>query len=443
MRTRSIVVSAALALAALGTASAEEPGSGLKDVRTIETAARAAVDPKDSAAAAIARRLARPSGTLCLAVVPIEFSDQPRDARFCPADFERLLFSRGTYTWTPSGEPAFGSVADFYAENSCGKLSLEGRAFEWVRAPLPKKVYDRLPIFASPLFLFRAALGRLEAREGRGALDRFDAINFVIAGERGKAKNLLWPHASAVLWRGRLIRYYLTSETEGGKFCAIGVHCHEMGHVLGILDKYGAGPHQGLGVWCTMAVGHRGDRENRDRRPLHLCAFCKERLGWLAPAAIDPRAPQTIRLRPIEGRAGEALKILVAPGGEEYFLLENRQRAGFDRGMPRPGLLIWHVGEVGSSLRNGVGAYRIDLEEAHGRDVGGPHKDLERVPWPLEGQTAFTPFSWPDSNTWRWDAYEVWIRDIRVDGEDILVTIGKPGASPAAQVPRRRAPGAF
>ena len=112
----------------------------------------------------------------------------------------------------------------------------------------------------------------------------------------------------------------------------------------------GSGPHEGLGVWCTMAVGHRGDKENRDRRPLHLCAWCKEQLGWLTPATVDPRTAQTIRLRGIEGRAGEALKVLVSPDGAEYFLLENRRRSGFDGGMPRPGLLIWHVGEIGALL---------------------------------------------------------------------------------------------
>ena len=49
-----------------------------------------------------------------------------------------------------------------------------------------------------------------------------------------------------VPWHGRLLKYYVMSETQAGEFAPIGVHCHEFGHVLGILDKYGSGgPHAG------------------------------------------------------------------------------------------------------------------------------------------------------------------------------------------------------
>src|SRR5207237_5713786 len=148
-------------------------------------------------------------------------------------------------------------------------------------------------------------------------------------------RQLLWSHRSAVAWRGRVLRYDLARETDGKRFCSIGVHCHEFGHVLGILDKYGSGPHDGVGVWCNMAVGDQGDRENRDRRPLHFCAWCKMKLGWLEPATVDPGTVQTIRLRAVERSGTEAVKVLVDPEGSEYFLLEDRRRAGCDAGGPR------------------------------------------------------------------------------------------------------------
>jgi M6 family metalloprotease-like protein len=373
--------------------------------------------------------------------VPVEFPDRAHDARFSTRDLEALLFSRGTYVKnSPTGEPVFGSVADYYDENSAGRFALEGKVFAWTRLAVKRAALEgtgwlaRASGFAR---LLPEALVALEAREGAGALDRFDGVAFVVAGGFGPFGTVLWPHSAAVPWRGRLLRYYLMSETqrEGPReeFAPVGVHCHEFGHVLGILDKYGEGPHAGLGIWCLMAIGGRGDRANGERRPLHLCAWCKEKLGWLAPATVDPRTPQTIRLRGVEGRAGEAVKVLIDPSGSEYFLLENRGATGFDRGVPRAGLLIWHVGEVGQSLRNGVFAYAIDLEEAHGDETAaGPFHDLERIPWPQSGQTAFTPWSHPDTTSWNPRALEVAITDIRREGEDVVLTIGAKLETPRA-----------
>ena len=414
MRWMGLLVAALLAGGGAAAAAGE--------VRTVETAARATTAGGEGAAATRRERLR-------VAVVPVEFSDQARDPRFAPADFERLLFSRGEYVKkSPSGEPVFGSVADFYDENSSGRFRLEGRAFDWVKAPLTKAFYDKVPIWTAQIFLMRAALDRLEAREGKDALAGFDAVNFVIAGERGQHGNLLWPHMSGILWHGRILRYYLTSETEEHRFCAIGVHCHELGHVLGILDKYGSEPHDGMGIWCTMAVGHRGDKVNGDRRPMHLCAWCKMQLGWLDPVTVDPRTAQTIRLRGIERHPAEAVKVLVTPEGDEYFLLENRRRAGFDGGTPSAGLVIWHVGELGASLHTGVWPYNIELVPAHGKVRFGAHKDPERVAWPLPGQDALTPFSWPDSNSWSLRALDVWITKIHTEGEDVVFTLGRPSA---------------
>ncbi len=375
-----------------------------------------------------------------LAVVPVEFRERRHDVRFSTDDLRSLVFSKETYTGTsPSGDKVFGSLRDFYAENSCGRLEVEGRVFDWVSLKRERAWFEKLPTWAQPLgFLSFVpfALSALEARDGRAALDGFDAVSFVIAGEHGPPKTVLWPHASGFPWRGRILRYYLMSEMQGGRFAAVGVHAHEFGHVLGILDKYGSGKHAGLGGWCVMAIGHRGDRENGDRRPLHLCAWCKTQLGWLAPATIDPRVKQTIRLRGIEGRAGEALKVLVDPDGSEYFLLENRRARGFDRGIPRPGLLIWHVGELGQRLRNRVMAYDLDLEEAHGDETRkGPHTRLAEVPWPQPGKTAFTPWTRPGSTSWNLAALEVALTDIREEGEDIVFTIGEKVPPPPDALP--------
>ena len=74
---------------------------------------------------------------------------------------------------------------------------------------------------------------------------------------------------------------------------------------------------------------------------------------------IDPTVKQKLILGADRRFATECYKVLVRPDGSEYFLLENRQRKGFDAGLPADGLLIWRV------IAN-----RPTLEASHG--VGGP-----------------------------------------------------------------------
>jgi M6 family metalloprotease-like protein len=124
---------------------------------------------------------------------------------------------------------------------------------------------------------------------------------------------------------------------------SISVLAHEFGHLVGLPDltaRPEAPVTDGGGVWCTMANGH-----GNEGKPVHLSAWCKERLGWLQPAVVDARVPQKLLLRPIEGSAKECFKVLLQPDGSDYLLLENRAARGFDRELPGEGLLIWRVVE--------------------------------------------------------------------------------------------------
>ena len=100
---------------------------------------------------------------------------------------------------------------------------------------------------------------------------------------------------------------------------SISVICHEFGHLLGLPDLYTRPEDpatEGLGIWCTMSNGH-----GRDGKPLHLSAWCKERLGWLRPAVLDPRVRQKLQLSPIEGTAGQCYKVLIRADGSELHLV--------------------------------------------------------------------------------------------------------------------------
>ena len=89
-------------------------------------------------------------------------------------------------------------------------------------------------------------------------------------------------------------------------------------------------------------------------------------------------------------------------GGNEYFLLENRQRTGFDAGLPGDGLLIWHIDEAqpGNTDEN---HYKVGLVQADNRrDMELDHNRGDAGdPYPGSGANAgFSGSTTPGSNSY-------------------------------------------
>src|SRR5262249_39822729 len=180
----------------------------------------------------------------------------------------------------------------------------------------------------------------------------------------------------------------------------ISVICHEFGHLLGLPDLY-ARPESpgsvGIGVWCAMSI------QVGNGRPQHFSAWCKEKLGWLKPAVLDPTVKQKLILSPVEDSAKECFKVLIKPDGSEYLLLENRRKKGFDQSLPAEGLLMWRV------VNN-----RPTLEESHGVEgPAGPRVFLQAIPYPSPANNAFTPFTTPSSRSQLGGGLPVHITNIR------------------------------
>src|SRR5262249_29797384 len=138
-------------------------------------------------------------------------------------------------------------------------------------------------------------------------------------------------------------------------------------------------------------------------RPQHFSAWCKERLGWLKPAVIDPQVKQKLILGPVERSSAECYKVLLRRDGSEYLLLENRTHRGYDAGLPGEGLMIWRV----------VDGHPI-LEESHGiAGPTGPMRFLTMVPYPSASNTAFTPYTTPSSKSLKGGGLPAHITNIR------------------------------
>jgi immune inhibitor A len=88
--------------------------------------------------------------------------------------------------------------------------------------------------------------------------------------------------------------------------------------------------------------------------------------------------------------------------GSEYFLVENRQRVGYDRELPSDGLLIWHIDEAIASNAD-ENHPKVALMQADGqRDLEqGNNRGDRGDPYPgTANNTAFTSTSTPHSKSY-------------------------------------------
>lgn len=149
-------------------------------------------------------------------------------------------------------------------------------------------------------------------------------------------------------------------EAKTGPFPAqTGVYAHEFGHALGLPDFYDTVySSEGVGNYSMMAGGswmrYPNKAEYAGNSPTHFDPFSKIFLGWANPIEVTPESGVKTITLPAANKAdaGNGIVKMEVPGsnGTEYFLFENMQQDGFNKGMNRQGenskgLVAWHVDE--------------------------------------------------------------------------------------------------
>ncbi|HEX6664976.1 MAG TPA: M6 family metalloprotease domain-containing protein [Solirubrobacterales bacterium] len=358
-------------------------------------------------------------GALRVIVILVDFSDKKISAS--KAHFEELFFSQG--------KMATGSVRDYYKEVSNGLIDIQGEVVGPYR--LPKKLSE----YANGASGMGSALpnARTMARDaakaadpavnfapydndGNGFVDAFIVVHAGSGAEQtGKAGDI-WSHkwvldGGAYATDTTQIFGYLTIPEDG----KVGVCAHELGHLLfGWPDLYDTdNSSEGIGSWCLMAAGSWNGSGDR---PAHPSAWCKVGQEWVTVANQTANAAATIgdvkdshtvhRL----WRNGEA--------SQEYFLVENRQKAGFDDKLPSGGLLIWHIDDA-IATNTDENHPKVALEQADGkRDLEGrKNRGDAGDPYPgSSGNRGFDGKSTPNSNSYAGSATCVAVTDISEPG---------------------------
>lgn len=257
-----------------------------------------------------------------------------------------------------------GGMSKYYKEVSYNNVSIQADYQEWVLAANPSTYYAKNNTDYSTHVqeLIRQAIDAAEANgvnfaqydnDGDGKVDGLFIVHAGKGAEEGNQGQYIWSHQSSLgsgysrVYDGKTVsQYIIMPEIYSTGHVDIGVFCHEYGHMLGLPDLYDTdgstnGDSEGVGNWCLMAGGSWGGNGSTPERPAHMSAYCKELLGYTTPTVIS--SSQSLSIPQAETNSLMYKIWLDNNQSDEYMLIENRQKTGFDLNLANSGLLIYHV----------------------------------------------------------------------------------------------------
>lgn len=352
-----------------------------------------------------------------------------------------------------------GSALDFFRDNSNNLFEPQFEVFGPVTLPHNEPHYGAETASAYDTQGWMMAYDGVKAmREAYPDLDFSDYDNdgdgfvdniFIFYAGYGQNEGApgwtIWPH-SAELWNMynldltydgvKIDKYACTNElngTTGKNMTGIGTFVHEYSHILGLMDHYPtklSNRSMSPGSWDVMDMG---SYNNEGRTPPAFNSFERYCLKWLNPRRLT--GPENVVLNPIDSH-NEAV-LIQTEKDEEFFLLENRQKQGWDSALPGHGMLIWHVdydAELwdNNNVNNEASHQRFDLVEADGV-YGDDSRPGDAFPGPGNVRN-FTAESNPPMKTWINSDPNMPVTDIaEIDGK---ITFRVKGGGDALEIPQ-------
>ncbi len=405
----------------------------------------------------------------------VDFSDNPwtgGDVAATPEMFDSLLFSEGL---NPTG-----SLKEFYEGASNGQLEIEGVVVGWFRMPNTYAYYmnDQSGLGVTNYPFNAQSLAEVAIDSAARLLDfsefdnwpvddHVDGVMIVVPGtgaeETGDAGSIHSHRYSVVKGRvydGKTISDYTIQPEETvsshGPMNAIGVFCHEWGHIFDLPDLYDLDQcdslelcegdlSYGLGSWSLMALGNWLP-SNLSHTPCFFDAWSRLELGF--GTVVNVTSNMTEVSMPPVSESGNVYRIWEngVTSGLEYYLVEHRRKMGFDSRLPGQGLLVYHVDESMGSNRSqwiegtdpwSSAHYRVALEQADGlfglerRNDPGGFSDAY-----VADSAGFDDLSYPSSRKYSGEPTQVAVWNISDTGSVMTanfdVTYTRPYLSTSA-----------
>ena len=300
-------------------------------------------------------------------VILVEFSDVSFSKT--RQNFDDLLNKEG-YNYNG----ATGSARDYFRDASNGQYVPEFDVYGPYRLDSVMSYYgqnDRSGLDMHPDQMVVDAVAKLAAdslvdinfadydTDNDGYMDNLFVYYAGYGENETDIDNEIWPHAWEVyeeyvkgqlVYDGKQIKGYACAselqDASGVVMCGIGTFCHEFGHVLGLPDFYVtdySSQHKTLGDWDIMDAGAY---LNGGNTPPTYSAHERFYLGWLTPEILNETGDFELEELQKSNKAyivtstGEHNLDGGNPNPATYYLLENRQKTGWDRYLPGHGLMI-------------------------------------------------------------------------------------------------------
>lgn len=310
-----------------------------------------------------------------------------------------------------------GSVKDYFLEQSNGQFELEFDIVGPVKMENDYYYYGKNEDGKLDPHLGELVVFACNKRDDNIDFSEYDwdkdgvveQIGIIYSGVASSSTNNdddIWPQKSELSYYDKsfsadgvdINTFFCSSEfrTEGQE-SGIGTICHEFSHCMGLPDTYNmVDKNNGTQRWDLMGDGVHNDD---GFVPSGFTAFEKIYCGWLKPIelinSIDISGMKALSV------GGECYKITNKAYPQEFFLIENRQKIGFDKGLPGKGMLIYHIDynpyffSVNSvnTLSNGNTEYRCRIVAANGEE----DKNQQGCCFPTDDNNIFSNNSVPAS----------------------------------------------
>ena len=314
-------------------------------------------------------------------------------------------------------EPYIGSLHDYFYEQSYGQLRLYFD-MHYVVADSVKKYSSTFSDDENSKYLVQDVIDSIRSQvddwsvydwDGDGYVNQLMIIFAGIGMDEGGGSKSIWPHQwwlseheqcepITVSCDGKdyLIDSYCCTAEKGlndssGTF---GTLCHEYSHCLGLPDFYYSSTSY-VNEWDLMDYGNRN---GGGYIPCGYSAYERMYLGWLNP--VELTSDTVITDLPALADSAKAFIIRNDGHPDEYYLVENRQKKGWDAQLPGSGILVFHVdydedvfvnGYVNSSRQQ-----RYLIIPANDATIPVPlRKDVSGWAYPYDGNDKLTNTSVP------------------------------------------------
>ena len=186
--------------------------------------------------------------------------------------------------------------------------------------------------------------------DGDGYVDQV----FVLYAGTGEAdsddEESIWPHMYELSYTDQQLTldgvtidtYACSNEVDMyDNIEGIGCFCHEFSHCMGFPDFYDTSYSGWFGL-SQFDLMDQGSYNGNGFTPAGYSAHEKMMCGWQEPIELAEGSVDIDSLAPLS-EGGESYIIYNKAHPNEYYMLENRQKKGWDAQLPAKGLMITHV----------------------------------------------------------------------------------------------------